>query len=98
MSAAFAQERIDMKTQRMTKVLALTAVLTLITGCEFADNTSHDCKAIAKAISQTDKSSLRSEYDKLMYESIIEQRLGSRTMRSYSLMHSHCVKLDKGRI
>ena len=86
-----------MKTQRITRVLALTAVLTATIGCEFTDKTTHDCKAIAKSISQNDKSLLRSEYDKLMYESILkESTLYSR--RSYVLMHDYCVKIDQGRL
>jgi hypothetical protein len=89
-----------MNVQHLTKVLALPVLLTLITGCESAYENSHDCKAIAKAISQNDKSSLRSEYDKLMYESILAKmslKYGP-SLSSYAAVHSYCVMIDQGRI
>ena len=86
-----------MKIQLKTGVLALTVWLTLITGCGSANEGSHDCKAIAKALSQNDKALLRSEYDKLMYESIVKEST-SHYRRSYGLMHDYCVKLDQGRL
>jgi hypothetical protein len=85
-----------MKTQRITKSLVITVLLALTAACEFADKTNHDCKAIAKALSQNDKSLLRSEYDELMYESIVKEST-IHYRRSYGLMHDYCVKLDQGK-
>lgn len=94
---AFTQGLMLMTIQHTAKVFALPVLLTLVTGCEFTDNTSHDCKAIAQALSQNDKSLLRSEYDELMYESIVkESTIFYR--RSYGLMHDYCVKLDQGKL
>lgn len=95
---AVTKEQIPVKTQRITKSLVMTVLLALTAACESANKGSHDCKAIAKAISQNDKSSLRSEYDKLMYESMDEQAGYGRSKGSYSLMYAYCVKLDQGRI
>lgn len=86
-----------MKPQLMTRFLLLTGVLTLTIGCDVADKTSHDCQAIAKAISQNDKSSLRSEYDELMYESI-SYELPHNVRESYSRSHAYCAALDQGRL
>jgi hypothetical protein len=86
-----------MNVQHLTKVLALPVLLTLITGCESANENSHDCKAIAKALSQKDKSLLRSEYDELLYEFIVKESR-SNYRSSYGFMYAYCVKIDQGRI